>query len=192
MQSSESTTSSIEDLQIVDGCLEGNRNSQESLYKKYSRKMFAICLRYAKNQETAEDILQDGFIRVFGALNTFRKQGSLEGWIRRIMVNTALEYHRKEVKMYTISEAAEVSSESSDADALSQLSNIEVLELLKSLPLGYRNVFNLYAIEGYNHAEIAEMLQISEGTSKSQLSRARSLLQQKVIQLNQISKEYVG
>jgi RNA polymerase sigma-70 factor (ECF subfamily) len=192
MQSSESTTSSVEDLQIVDGCLEGNRNSQESLYKKYSRKMFAICLRYAKNQETAEDILQDGFIRVFGALNTFRKQGSLEGWIRRIMVNTALEYHRKEVKMYTISEAAEVSSESSDADALSQLSNIEVLELLKSLPLGYRNVFNLYAIEGYNHAEIAEMLQISEGTSKSQLSRARSLLQQKVIQLNQISKEYVG
>jgi RNA polymerase sigma-70 factor (ECF subfamily) len=108
------------------------------------------------------------------------------------MVNTALEYHRKEVKMYTISEAAEVSSESSAADALSQLSNIEVLELLKSLPLGYRNVFNLYAIEGYNHAEIAEMLQISEGTSKSQLSRARSLLQQKVIQLNQISKEYVG
>jgi len=192
MQSSESTTSSVEDLQIVDGCLEGNRNSQESLYKKYSRKMFAICLRYAKNQETAEDILQDGFIRVFGALNTFRKQGSLEGWIRRIMVNTALEYHRKEVKMYTISEAAEVSSESSDADALSQLSNIEVLELLKSLPLGYRNVFNLYAIEGYNHAEISEMLQISEGTSKSQLSRARSLLQQKVIQLNQISKEYVG
>ncbi|NBV14003.1 MAG: RNA polymerase sigma factor [Sphingobacteriia bacterium] len=192
MQSSESTTSSVEDLQIVDGCLEGNRNSQESLYKKYSRKMFAICLRYAKNQETAEDILQDGFIRVFGALNTFRKQGSLEGWIRRIMVNTALEYHRKEVKMYTISEAAEVSSESSDADALSQLSNIEALELLKSLPLGYRNVFNLYAIEGYNHAEIAEMLQISEGTSKSQLSRARSLLQQKVIQLNQISKEYVG
>ena len=192
MQSSESTTSSVEDLQIVDGCLEGNRNSQESLYKKYSRKMFAICLRYAKNQETAEDILQDGFIRVFGALNTFRKQGSLEGWIRRIMVNTALEYHRKEVKMYTISEAAEVSSESSDADALSQLSNIEVLELLKSLPLGYRNVFNLYAIEGYNHAEIAEMLQISEGTSKSQLSRARSLLQQKVIQLNQISKEFVG
>jgi len=141
--------------------------------------MFGLCLRYTDNRDDAEDILQEGFIKIFKHIGTFRSQGSFEGWMRRIMVHTAIEHYRRNSRyfMVGIESAPEVAMES---DALSDLSRDEILSLIQDLPVGYRTVFNLYVIEGYPHQDIADMLNISVGTSKSQLSRAKKLLQEKL------------
>ncbi|MGB0838811.1 MAG: RNA polymerase sigma factor [Chitinophagales bacterium] len=178
---------------ILEGCLQGSRKYQELLYKQYSGKMFAIALRYAKDYHSAEDILQEGFVKVFRNIHRFRGDGSFEGWMRRIFVNTAIEHFRKIVHTAPIMDATGSNKDITNDQTLSKLAANDLLALVSSLSPGYRTVFNLYVIEGYSHKEIAKMLSISEGTSKSQLARARYLLQDKVNQLysNSTKKTYV-
>ncbi len=172
------------DEQIVDGCIKKNAIAQKYLYDKFSRKMMGVCLRYCDSEEEAEDVLQNGFITVFGNLHSYKGLGSFEGWIRKIMVNTALTNIRKNKKFRQ--NIALDSVEYMIPETQSVANSFEVQDLLKviqQLPQGSRTIFNLYAIEGYSHNEIAKMLNISEGTSKSQYSRARAYLQ-KVIPLD--------
>ena len=170
----------ISENELIIGCIKKNRKYQELLYRKYAGKMYAVCLNYAKDRQLAQDILQDGFIKVFSKIKDFQQNGSLEGWIRRIIVNTAIDYHRK-VKRYNDLLEQEIKNEdniNSENTIIENINAEDILNHLKKLPSGARMVFNLYAVEGYSHKEISEKLNISEGTSKSQFSRARSLLQQ--------------
>jgi RNA polymerase sigma-70 factor (ECF subfamily) len=147
--------------------------------------MFGICLRYSNSYEEAKDILQDGFVKVFTKMGQFGFQGSFEGWMKRIFVNTALEHYRSQ-KNHLFHEDVEVAYGIAHHDhTLDKISQKEILGLIQALPAGYRNVLNLYIIEGFSHAEIAEMLGINEGTSKSQLSRARVILQQAILKKQQ-------
>jgi len=171
------------DKELIERCLENDPRAQEFLYKRFSRRMYGVCLRFARNTLEADDILQEGFIKVFSFLRDFRHEGSLEGWIRRTIVNTAINYYnskQNEWKETGIDKAASFQSVSDDT--LEKISTADLLHLIHELPEGYRMVFNLYIIEGYNHQEIAEMLHISENTSKSQLSRARVALQERLTQ----------
>jgi RNA polymerase sigma factor (sigma-70 family) len=158
------------------GCIKGEREFQEMLYRKYSPKMYGVCLRYAGNVEDANDIMQEGFIKVFNNLVKFRGDGSLEGWIRRIFVNTSIEHFRKKVKLYNVAEAQENTIEDKELSVLDVLAAKDLLRVVNELSPGYKTVFNLYVVEGYSHAEIAKLMGISEGTSKSQLARAKSAL----------------
>jgi RNA polymerase sigma factor (sigma-70 family) len=167
----------IPDSDIIQGCLEGNPRMQEQLYRQYAPKMYAVCLRYSGQPEDAQDILQDGFVKVYRNLSRFRGEGSFEGWMRRIFVNTAIEHYRKSVKMYPVTESQENQVEDRDWSAFDKLSVKDLMSLIQGLSPGYRTVFNLYVVEGYTHREIGEMLGISEGTSKSQLARAKTILQ---------------
>lgn len=169
--------------ELVEGCKQENPRIQRALYQKYYRLMFSICLRYSENREDAQDILQDGFVKVFKKINTFKHKGSFEGWVRRIMVHTAIEHYRKKSKYFMV-DINEAYDQSFDADALVNLSTAEIIKLVQELPAGYRTVFNLFVIEGYSHQEIADMLNISEGTSKSQLSRAKKMLKLRMKFLN--------
>ena len=166
---------------MVKGCVKGQPQHQEALYNRYYRKMFGVCLRYAPDRETAEDILQDGFVKVFRNIASYSGTGSLEGWIRRVMVNTALELLRKKSTMYPVVDIAQAANTDGGWDIISSMNEQEILRMVQALPVGYRTVFNLYAIEGYSHKEIAEQLNISEGTSKSQLARARIALQESIL-----------
>ncbi len=169
--------------QLVEGCRNNDRIAQRNLYQVLSAKMFAVCMRYAKDREAAEDILQEGWVKVFKNVDKYRGDGSFEGWVRRIFVNTAVEHYRKEAKMIAVSEETEayfVAHENVSDD----LELEDLMKCVQSLSAGYRTVFNLYVIEGYSHKEIAEQLKISEGTSKSQLARARYLLQKLIINTN--------
>lgn len=171
----------ISEYEIINGCLQNMRKSQEELYRLFSSKMFAVCLRYAANREEAEDMLQDGFIRVFSSLNDFRQEGSLEGWIRRTMINTAINYYRKNLKFSNDMVMKETDCLGcAETEVLSKLSADELMGLVRHLPQGYRMVFNMNVIEGYTHKEIAGMLNISINTSKSQLMKARITLKAKV------------
>ncbi len=177
MQQSQIFNSSVINTNVIEQCIAGRRSSQELLYNFYAPKMFGICLRYAKDYHAAEDILQEGFIKVFNHLDRFRGEGSFEGWIKRVFVNTAIEHYRKASNQQSITELSDDANRAVGEVASSFLAKEDLLHLVQQLPLGYRTVFNLYAIEGYSHKEIAKMLQISEGTSKSQLARARNTLQ---------------
>ncbi len=146
--------------------------------------MYGLCLRYACDETEARDILQDGFVKVFQNLKQFRFQGSFEGWVRRIMVNTALERFRKEDHLTASIEEVDFQDPPGYEDVFSELSAQDLLQMIRDLSPQYRVVFNLYAIEGYSHKEISQMLNISEGTSKSNLSRARSILQERIKRLN--------
>ncbi|MEO6903913.1 MAG: RNA polymerase sigma factor [Bacteroidia bacterium] len=165
------------DEQIVEGCINKNAVAQKHLYEKYVRKMMGICLRYCDSTEEAEDVVQNGFISVFGNIHSFKATGSLEGWIRRIMVNTALTNIRKNKKLKNNIELDHVEFLLPSTQVTDEFAAKDLLKLIQTLPLGFRTVFNLYAIEGYSHKEIGEMLNISEGTSKSQYSRAKAHLQ---------------
>jgi RNA polymerase sigma-70 factor (ECF subfamily) len=163
--------------QIVRGCMAGKREFQKKLYDTYARKMFFVCYRYSKSREEAEDVLQEGFVKVFRNIHTFKFQGSFEGWVCRIMVNTAIEHIRKRKQANVFDEEGEVLNHpESESDAAGKMNEKELLKMLQLLPEGYRTVFNLYAIEGYSHKEIGELLDITEGTSKSQLSKAKNYL----------------
>jgi RNA polymerase sigma-70 factor (ECF subfamily) len=164
--------------QLVNGCRKNNRVYQHALYERYSSRMFSVCLRYASDRMLAEDFLQEGFIRVFTKIDQYKNSGSLEGWIKRIMVNTALQHIRraKQEPPSVDSEEGLMIADTSES-ALDTLAADEVLALVAKLPAGYRLVFNLYVLEEYTHQEIAAELGISEGTSKSQLARARQHLQ---------------
>ena len=144
--------------------------------------MYGVCLRYAGSAEEAEDVLQEGFIKVFNKIGSFRGDGSFEGWIRRIFVNTAIEYYRKKIYLQPITEYEEDTLEGKYLSVLDKLEEKDIIQLVQQLSPGYRTVFNMYVIEGYSHKQIAEALGISEGTSKSQLSRAKQILQDMVKQ----------
>jgi RNA polymerase sigma-70 factor (ECF subfamily) len=144
--------------------------------------MFGVCLRYSKDTGDAEDILQEGFVRVFTKIGQYEFKGSFEGWIRRIMVNTALEKFRKHDRLYPVEEMAVYESSNWCDETISLITADDLMRIIQELPPRYKMVFNLFAIEGYSHVEISEMMQISEGTSKSNLSRARVILQKKVLE----------
>lgn len=167
--------------QLITGCKKGERNAQRELYDTFSRKMMGVCLRYVNDRETARDILQEGFVKVFTNMVSYEGKGSFEGWMRKIFVNCSLEYLRKSD---VLRESADLDSTAEliepDASAISQMSSKELMALIGELPDGFRTVFNLFGIEGYSHKEIAEMLDITESTSRSQYTRARQLLQKKI------------
>lgn len=172
----------IPESDLIVGCLAGNRRMQEELYRRFSSRMYAVCLRYAGSSEEAEDILQEGFIKVFKKLDSFRSEGSFEGWIRRIFVNTAIEHFRRKRYLMPVTEKEENTIEGKYLSVLDDLAARDIMALVQELSPGYRTVFNMYVVEGYTHKEIADMLGISEGTSKSQLSRAKVILQDMVKQ----------
>jgi RNA polymerase sigma factor (sigma-70 family) len=165
---------------IITGCRERNPLAQKELYEMFKTRMFGICLRYAGNYDDAQDIMQDGFVKIFEKIDQFGFKGAFEGWVRKIMVNTALERYRSQYQVININDnLKEVDYEhseefSSDVDAR------ELVRFIQELSPKYRIVFNMFAIEGYSHKEISEMLGVTEGTSKSNLSRARDILQEKV------------
>ncbi len=160
---------------------QGERRAQEQLYHLLASKMLGVCMRYAKSTFEAEDMLQAGFVRVFTSMQSFRGEGSVEGWIRRIIVNTAISTYRKNMRVDT--ESWDETHDNGHAYELQHLEYEDLLALIQRLPDGYRMVFNMYAIEGYTHKEISDMLQISEGASKSQLSRARKWLQDRLLKV---------
>ncbi|MCW3125719.1 MAG: polymerase, sigma-24 subunit, subfamily [Bacteroidetes bacterium] len=166
--------------ELIAGCITGDRKFQELLYHTYSSKMFSVCLRYANEYSAAEDLLQEGFVKVFKNIEKFRSEGSFEGWIRRIFVNNSIEHFRKKANLYVVQETEALTYEYYDDNALQKLMKDDLMKLIQSLSSGYRTIFNLYVIEGYSHKEIGEMLGVTEGTSKSQLARARYLLQKKI------------
>ncbi len=165
--------------QLVYKCLEKDALAQKQLFEFYSRRMMGVCLRYSKDAEEAQDVLQMGFIKVFEKLEMYNHKGSLEGWIRKIIVNTALDNIRKNKKLQNNVEMDKVDYQLQNYNegAIDVLSAQDLLKITHSMPTGFRTVFNLYAIEGYSHKEIAEELNISISTSKSQFSRARAHLQ---------------
>ncbi len=180
----------VPESDIIRGCLDNDRKMQEMLYHRFSSKMYAVCLRYCKDADAAQDLLQDGFVKIFRNLDKFRGEGSFEGWIRRIFVNTAIEHFRKSVKNYTVSDTEDVTIEDTSLTALDNLAEKDIIKLIQELSPGYRQVFNMYVIEGYSHKDIGEILGISEGTSKSQLARAKGILKRMVEEkLNTISKK---
>lgn len=150
------------------------------LYTRYARRMYAVCLRYARHRLEAQDLMQEGMIRVFDKIGAFRMEGSLEGWIRRIMVHTCINHYRKKAFRDEKFGLEQVPDEVVEPLALERLGQEELLTLVSELPDGYRLVFNLFAIEGYDHAEIAEMIGCGESTSRSQLAKARRMLQQRL------------
>lgn len=169
---------SVDDL--LEGCKRADRRSQELLYKMLASRMLGVCMRYAKDQYEAEDMLQVGFVKVFQKVNEFRGDGSFEGWIRRIMVNTAIEIYRKGQRMLNVVDINDVFDAPQVTFDMNGLEVKDLMNLIQELSAGYKMVFNLYAIEGYSHKEIAEQLGITEGASKSQLSRARAILRDKL------------
>ncbi len=167
---------------IIEACLQNDRRAQKQLYEYFSGKLFVVAMRYMKNRESAEDVLQESFVKVFRHLDTFRFDCPIEAWLRKIVVNTALKALKKNANWalslegdFMIEESLHYSNE-----GFNELGYQELMAMIHDLPDGSRTIFNLYAIEGFKHHEIAELLGISEGTSKSQYSRAKSLLQDKL------------
>ncbi len=165
---------------IIEGCLSGKRKAQQELYNLFSEQMFGVCQYYSKDYTEAEDTLHEGFMKVFQNMKQFGNKGSLAGWIRRIMINTALEKYRKQHQLYALNDNIDFVDDIDFSEVIDDISVQDLIRLIRELSPKYRVVFNLYAIEGYSHREIGEMLGISEGTSKSNLSRARYILQNKV------------
>jgi RNA polymerase sigma-70 factor (ECF subfamily) len=172
------------DEQLIKGCIKKDIRAQKQLYEKYAPLMMSVCMRYVKDREIAQNLLQDGFIKLFDKLHTYSGSGSFVGWMRKIFANTALEYLRhNDVLKYSIDVDTAVNIESGGESPIDKMSADELMNCIAELPLGFRTVFNMFAIEGYSHAEIAEQLGIQEGTSRSQYARARILLQQKILKL---------
>ena len=166
----------VSETDMIDRCIRGDRHMQETLYRKYASKMYGVCLRYSGNTEDANDLLQEGFIKVYDNLKKFRGEGSFEGWMRRIFVNTSIEHFRKRVKLQNVGEVQENTVEDYDLNILDTLAEKDILVLVHELSPGYKTIFNMHVVEGYSHKEIADMLGITEGTSKSQLARAKGVL----------------
>jgi RNA polymerase sigma-70 factor (ECF subfamily) len=164
--------------QLIQNCKKQDIKAQEQLYRLFANKLFAVCLKYSNGHQQAEDNLQDGFIKIFSKINQYQDKGSFEGWMKRIMINTTLQKYRKERVFDIINEEQLREPEVEIDDEL--LSVDYLLSIIQELPERYRQVFNLYALDGYSHKEIAEMLEISTGTSKSNLSRARLILKEKI------------
>jgi len=179
---------------IISGCLKGNRRDQELLYRRHAAKLYAVSLQYAGNDEEARDILQEGFIKIFENLVHYKYEGSFEGWIRRIIVNTALEKYRNKHYLYRVEDIYKIPEPDAEPDNedYAGLEATDLLGIIRELPPKYRMVFNLFAIEGYSHKEISKMINISEGTSKSNLSRARVILQRRVSSYTGLKKKVIN
>jgi RNA polymerase sigma-70 factor (ECF subfamily) len=165
---------------LIGRCKAGNPRAQHELYRLLAPRMYAVCYRYAKNEMEAEDILQESFVKVFQKIATYDERGALEGWVRRIVVNTAIDHLRSQRRRLEAPAPELPSGEEVEPEALDQLQTELLLRLIRELPEGYRVVFNLYALEGYSHAEIAQRLDITESTSRSQYARARGWLIDKI------------
>ncbi|RMA57677.1 RNA polymerase sigma factor [Ulvibacter antarcticus] len=172
---------------LIERSVKGNRRAQQELFELFSPKMLSVCRQYMKNNDAAEEVMLTGFLKVFTHLESFKAEGSFEGWIRRIMVNESISQLRKNKKLFFKDETEIENSIEHVAYIESALEVAEIQKLIDSLPDGYRTVFVMYAVEGYKHGEIAEMLHISESTSKTQLFKARKLLQQKFNNENKMS-----
>src|SRR4249920_952757 len=174
---------------ILSGCLENNAASQDALYFRYSPRMLGVCYRFSKNREDAEDMLQEGFIKVFSQIHQYRSEGALEGWIRRIVVHTCINVLKKNKKFsdsVDITFAGGIGIREESIPSIMQAK--EVVECIRLLPIGYRTVLNLYAIEGYSHKEIGNMLDIEESTSRSQYTRAKAMLEDVLIRKRILQK----
>lgn len=177
--------------QMLHGSVTNDAVAQEALYNKFSPKMLGVCYRYAKNREDAEDMLQEGFIKVFGQLHQFRSEGSLEGWIRRVVVHTCINALKKNKKFSDSVDLIYASNIAVREDLIPAIIQAkQIVECIRLLPIGYRTVLNLFALEGYSHKEIGEMLEIGESTSRSQYTRARAMLQEVLIGKNIMYKNY--
>lgn len=172
--------------QLILECQKGNSSAQERLYNQFAKKFFGICLRYAADYSEAEDMLQEGFVKLFRKLEMYNFSGSFSAWASRLISNNCIDMLRKKPNLYTLTEEKESSLESFSAEGIDDLYTEDLVNLIHSMPSGYRTVFNMYVVEGYSHREIAERLNISEGTSKSQLNRARKLLQTKLKELKEM------
>lgn len=173
-----------EESQLIEDCKKGIAAAQKHLYEQYSRKMMGVCMRYVNNYETARDLMHDGFIKIFLNIGSFAHEGSFEGWMRRIFVTTALEFLRKnDILRESFDLATSYEIQETGENVIERISADELRQIIVSLPAGFRSVFNLYAIEGYSHKEIGDMLGIAESTSRSQFARARALLQQKMAEI---------
>lgn len=178
--------------ELIKGCLRRERSAQRELYDTFSSKMYSICYRYVKDSMEAEDILITAFMKVFDKIGQFKSEGSFEGWIRRIVVNEALTYLRRNRSMYLETELEQADREPDYSKLSDHLEAEDLMNMIKELPTGYRIVFNMYAIDGYSHKEIASHLNISENTSKSQLSRARVYLQKMLADTDWISTKKIS
>jgi RNA polymerase sigma factor (sigma-70 family) len=179
---------------IINGCLKGDRRDQELLYRRYAARLYAVCLQYSGNDEEARDILQEGFIKIYENLVHYKFEGSFDGWVRRIMVNTALEKFRSKHNLYRVDDIDQIPEPNAESDNedYAGLEARDLMEIIRELPPRYRIVFNLFAIEGYSHKEISDMMSISEGTSKSNLSRARVILQRRVGSYTGLKKKLIN
>ncbi len=173
---------------LIKGCLRRDPNAQQQLFDIYSSKMYGVCYRYVKHAMEAEDVLVVAFTKVFERIGQFKNEGSFEGWIRRIMINESLTYLRKNRTMYVETDLEKADREPDYSQLSNHLEAEDLLKMIDQLPPGYRVVFNMYAIDGYTHKEIADQLGINENTSKSQLSRARTYLQKLLVQNDWISE----
>jgi len=180
----------LSEKELIKGCVKEDRAIQKALYERYCRKMMVVCQRYAKSSQEAEDTLQEGFIKVFASIKSFREESRLDTWMTRIMINTALNQQRQKLYLLPMVDITELEIAEESEISLASFHLAELIAMIQSLPDGCRLVFNLFAIEGYNHKEIAELLGISEGTSKSQFSRAKSLLKVKLNLQNNVYGKY--
>jgi len=168
----------LSDDDLVRGCIENNRKSQEILYRRYARAMYNLCRIYESDRENAKDILQEAFIKIFRNIGSFDSTGSLKGWMKKIITNTAIDHYRKNNKETQLIPIENIVDPCSNEESIASILNTkDIFSQVNRLPHGARMIFNLYAIEGYSHKEIADLLHISEGTSKSQINRAKQLLQ---------------
>lgn len=189
-----SVNTNTDEQKLITGCIEGKSWAQRAIYDRFAATMMSVCVRYVTDRETARDILQDGFIKLFNKIDTYSGTGAFGGWVRRIFVTTALEHLRRNDALKQSANIDDIENfiEDYDETTIQKMSADDIMNCIASLAEGYRTIFNLYAIEGYNHAEIAELLGISEATSRSQFMRARKILQQKILLLhgNEYAKHY--
>ncbi|MFT5858621.1 MAG: RNA polymerase sigma factor (sigma-70 family) [Flavobacteriaceae bacterium] len=175
----------INEAKLIEQCLRGKKRSQRKLYDTFSRVIYAISFRYSKNEDDAKDLLQETFVKVFSNLHSYKGEGSFEGWVKRIAVNTAIRHYQKSSKLIDKHDIEVVQESSTEPTVLASISAREITQLISQLPDGYRIVFNMYAIEGYSHKEIGEELGITESSSRSQLTRARRILADLLTGLNE-------
>lgn len=172
---------SLEEIdQLIEDCISGKREAQSKLYQVYSSRLLAVCVRYAHDRSDAEDSLHEAFMLIFKKIGQYSGRGSFEGWMKRIAINVAINRYNQQRRFHAVEDISSYESKMESAEMDTFLNAKQMLEMIAELPPMYRMVFNLYAIDGYSHKEIAEKLRISEGTSKSNLSRARQILQKKI------------
>ncbi|GHE72082.1 MULTISPECIES: sigma-70 family RNA polymerase sigma factor [Roseivirga] len=182
----------IQDIELINRCIKGEVKAQRELYDRYAARLMPVAMRYAKSQADAEDILQDAFIKIFNSLESFRHEAQFSTWLRRIVVNTAINHNRKKLYQQPMLDIDKTPLHVEKELVISHLHFTEIMAMMQKLPVGCRTVFNLFAIEGYGHKEIAEMMEITEGTSKSQYARARALLKVMIEEANTVINSNVS